>query len=277
MRRIQISAPPASSLGGAAAGVDRSARAELFGSSLEAPDRPLSAGLPQLLDIAAPPPGEPPAPSKASLGRVKLASDPAAGALPEVPAVARGGVRSLVVNLAVGILLLATLAAVLVAFVSEGDLSLQSLRGGWIARGPLVPVDVSNGLYDTAGGRPVFFVRGEVENRGNGPLRAEVKVEIFAGTERLRTGTGLAGSSVTPEELHALDTEAAAQDLRQRLDAAARELAPGERAPFVVAFVDHPPHLEQLRFQISAHPAPAPAEDAPPAPAEGVKAAQDAP
>ena len=137
-------------------------------------------------------------------------------------------------------------------------------------------VDVSNGVYQTAEGRPVFFVRGEVENRGTSPLRAEVKVEIFAGNERLRTGTGLAGSGVTPEDLYALETEAAALALRQRLDAGARgKLAPGGRAPFMVAFVDHPPDLEQLRFQVTAGPAPAQPPSEPPTQVEGVKAAQE--
>lgn len=280
VRRIQISAPPASSPGGAAAGVDSRARSELFGSSLESPEAPLAAGVPQLLDLPAPPSAEAVAPSAATLGRVPLSARPSDAPASEVPPAASGGMRSLVVNLAVGILLLATLAAVLVASVTEGNLSAQSLREGWISRGPLVTVDVSNGVYQTAEGRPVFFVRGEVENRGSTPLRAEVKVEIFAGDERLRSGTGLAGSGVTPEDLHALETEAAALALRQRLDAEARELAPGARAPFVVAFVDHPPDLEQLRFQVTAGPAPAAApppstpEDVTPE-AEAVKAAQD--
>ena len=130
VRRIQISAPPASPPGGAAAGVDSRARAELFGSSLEAPESPLAAGVPQLLDLPAPPSAEPVAPGTAILGRVPLATAPSDAPASQVPPAAAGGVRSLVVNLAVGLLLLATLAAVLVASVSEGNLSAQSLRGG---------------------------------------------------------------------------------------------------------------------------------------------------
>ena len=145
VRRIQISAPPVSSPGGAAAGVDLRARSELFGSSLEAAESPLAAGVPQLLDLPAPPSAEPAVPSTATLGRVPLSAGPSDAPASQVPPAAAGGARSLVVNLAVGLLLLATLAAVLAASVSEGNLSAQSLREGWISRGPLVTVDVSNG------------------------------------------------------------------------------------------------------------------------------------
>jgi len=48
-----------------------------------------------------------------------------------------------------------------------------------------------------------------------------------------------------------LKNAAAADALRTRLDAAAKEVAPGARAPFVVYFYDHPSDMGSFRLEVT--------------------------
>jgi hypothetical protein len=150
--------------------------------------------------------------------------------------------------------LLAATALVAFAATHEGALPLRAAGAPAPARGGETH-GVANGLYDTRSGRPVFFVRGEAEHRGEGASRVQVRVEILDGTQRLRTAVGLAGAVPSPEELHALATLEDGEALRRRLDAGARVLAPGERAPFLLVFVEYPPELGRYRLEVTAEPA----------------------
>jgi len=244
-------------------GVDGQTRSELFGHSLDSPGAPMAAPSGRgLLDLPEPSLAQEhiPAPAVAKV-TLKVAPAPAsapASALNPIPeAVPRegAGLRGLLVGVSVGLLLLALAAAVALAVMNEGRLSLEGWQGAVSAQGPLETQDVSNGLYTTASGEPIFFVRGEVVNRGAVAQFAEVRVQILDGQTLLREAVARVGAAATPEQLHALHTEADARALREELDRQAVRLEPGAAAPFVVAFVDHPPALVRYRFQITAHPA----------------------
>ncbi|HLT29325.1 MAG TPA: zinc-ribbon domain-containing protein [Myxococcaceae bacterium] len=261
-------------------------RAELFGAGLDAPDRPLpQVGSEPLLDLPAPTREVAFAAPGVQRVRLKVATPAPTPDLSPVPPVAptgasRSGARGIVVNVLLGLLLVTTMGAVLLAVANEGNLSLENWRAG-LPTGPLAAKDVSNGLYATGSGEMVFFVRGEVENGGAASMPAEVRVEIYDGDTLLRRAVALVGAAATPEDLHGLATEADVQALRARLDRDARALAPGERAPFLVAFLDYPPALERYRFNIVAAPASelpeagAPEEEGSPAEGEPVSEATD--
>ncbi|MFP2908929.1 hypothetical protein ACLESD_28555, partial [Pyxidicoccus sp. 3LFB2] len=68
---------------------------------------------------------------------------------------------------------------------------------------PLVAVDVSNALYETRSGRPLFFVRGEAENRTGAATRIRVRAALYDGDQRVRSAEALVGAVPTPEELYA--------------------------------------------------------------------------
>src|SRR5712692_1718753 len=81
---------------------------------------------------------------------------------------------------------------VLVAAVSDEG------SAGWLgytARSDVVATRIVSGLYDTASGKPVFYVRGRVENRGrkpHGPVR--VVAELVAGGETEGKAEAIAGA-----------------------------------------------------------------------------------
>lgn len=236
-------------------------RAELFGASLDTPDRPMpQVGSEPLLDLPAPTREVAFAAPGVQRVRLKVATTAPTPDLSPVPPAAvtgasRSGARGIVVNVLLGLLLVAAMGAVLLALTNEGNLSLASWQSGLLPKGPLAATDVSNGLYATGAGEMVFFVRGEVENGGTRPMPAEVRVEIYDGDTLLRSAVALAGATATPEDLYGLTTEADVQALRARLNGEVRELGPGEKAPFLVAFLDYPPALERYRFNIVAAPA----------------------
>jgi hypothetical protein len=117
-----------------------------------------------------------------------------------------------------------------------------------------VAKDVSNGLYESSGGKPLFFVRGEVENRGSTPIRVKARVSLFNGTQRVLSGEGLAGMPPTPEDLYSVRGASDAAALRTRLDSAAQAVAPGARVPFVVFFFEYPENLSDLRLEVTLEP-----------------------
>ncbi|HEX8820140.1 MAG TPA: zinc-ribbon domain-containing protein [Archangium sp.] len=119
---------------------------------------------------------------------------------------------------------------------------------------PLMGKDLSNGLYETHDGRTLFFVRGEVENRGTDPVRVKALVSLYDGAQRVKSAEGLVGTVPSSEELFTLKNAAAADALRTRLDAAAQEVAPGARAPFVVLFYDYPSDLGSFRLEVTFEP-----------------------
>ena len=168
------------------------------------------------------------------------------------------------VHRTLGLVLNLGLASVLlVAFVSFGAvylkggkldgsvLSLEPIKALFAGTGDLVAVDVSNGVYDTRAGKPVFYVRGEVENRGDAPSGAKVTVELVDGALSVSRADVRVGASATPEELYAVDGAEEAAALMARLDEQALSVKPGERQPFVVVFYEYPPELAEYRLKLT--------------------------
>ncbi|MFZ5469945.1 MAG: zinc-ribbon domain-containing protein [Myxococcota bacterium] len=170
-----------------------------------------------------------------------------------------GGTRrltALVVNVVVAAVLLLMVGAVGWAFLNEGkldpaSLSLERARSFFLSPQGVVALDVSNGLYDTRAGRPVFFVRGEVENRSGRAGKIKVRAEILDGVQLVRAVEGHAGVAPTPEELFDIASAADVETLHQRLTEKAVEVAPGARSPFLLTFYEYPPNLPAFRVKVT--------------------------
>jgi hypothetical protein len=213
-----------------------------------------------------------PGPGEASPNREVLADLPPAppppviAAPPPQPAAAERTGPSVVQRLAgvaaqfmVAAVLVVGLLAMAMAWLNDGRMELSALSPSRMRElvsptRPLVAKDLSNGLYQTADGHSLFFVRGEVENRGTSPIRVKAGVALYEGEQRVKSAEGIAGAVPTPEELHQLKGPADAETLRARLDAAAREVAPGARAPFVVFFYEYPSDLADFRLEVTLEP-----------------------
>ncbi len=187
-----------------------------------------------------------------------------AAAAPPAAAATVGRVRRWVGNaLFFGVLF--PLAALLgISGLMGGKLDKEALSGERlkaIFSGPraLLPTDVTNGLYETKAGRAIFYVRGQVENRGKGPTPVRVRVEILDGEQLVRSGVALAGVSASPEELHNLSGADDVEALRKRLDDAADAVEPGEKKPFLVLFYEYPADLPDYRLRVVAEAAADPA------------------
>ncbi len=159
-------------------------------------------------------------------------------------------------QLVVAAVLVVGLVAVGSAWLNDGRVELSALSPSRMREMvsstlPLVPKDLSNGLYETRDGHTLFFVRGEVENRGPAPVRVKAHVALYEGDQKVKSAEGLVGAVPTPEELHALLSASEADALRGRLDGAAREVAPGARAPFVVFFYEYPAELAGFRLDVT--------------------------
>ncbi|WP_267145478.1 zinc-ribbon domain-containing protein [Myxococcus dinghuensis] len=182
-------------------------------------------------------------------------------------------VTALVLNLVVAAVLVVGLGAVGLVYLREGRLDLSVLSPEQLEAlflpepKSFVAVDVSNGLYETRAGRPVFYIRGEVENRTARPTHVRVRGAFFDGDQRVRSAEGVAGAVATPEELHAVDNAEAATALRQRLDVASVAVPPGARAPFLLVFQEYPKDLGSFRLEVTADAASAPTPPAHVAPA----------
>src|SRR4029077_16396932 len=95
-------------------------------------------------------------------------------------------------------------AALTIVVVIASALS-DDTAAGWLGFGPAAEVIATggvSGLYDTAGGKPVFYVRGRVENR-TGKVRGPVRVtaELVADGAPETKAEAIAGSEPTPEDV----------------------------------------------------------------------------
>jgi predicted Zn finger-like uncharacterized protein len=171
------------------------------------------------------------------------------------PALARR-LASVAAQFMVAAVLVAGLLAVAMAWLNDGRVELSPTRMRELVSPtrPLVAKDLSNGLYETGAGHSLFFVRGEVENRGTSAIRVKAGVALYEGEQRVKSAEGIAGAVPTPEELYQLTSPADAETLRARLDAAAKEVAPGARAPFVVFFYEYPSDLANFRLEVTLEP-----------------------
>lgn len=221
---------------------------------------PVAPAPPPPAPVVAPAPVQPPAPQAPAVSRPvqKPAGRPEdARGLDERAHV--GGARragGLIINIAVAAALVLVLVAVGGAYLNEGKLdasafSLERVKRLFLPAGGMVAVDVSNGLYETRQGRPVFFVRGEVENRGARRGKAKVRVEILDDAQLVRAVESYAGATPSPEEMYGLSTAEDVEKLSARMTQAAVEIEPGQRAPFLAAFYEYPPDLSSLRLKVT--------------------------
>ncbi len=164
------------------------------------------------------------------------------------------GVFGVVLNVAIATVLVAAVGVLGSIWLADGKLDRQSFTAERVkqlfARDELVAFDISNGLYDTKSGRPVFFVRGEVENRSKRTERVKVRAELVEGDSLVRAAEGLAGATPTPEELWSVGQGDDLDKLSQRLNAQAVELKPGEKAAFLVSFYEYPRDLKTFRVRV---------------------------
>lgn len=162
-------------------------------------------------------------------------------------------------QLVVAAVLVVGLVAVGSAYLNDGRVELSALSPSRMREmvsptRTLVAKDLSNGLYETQDGHTLFFVRGEAENRGTSPVRVKARVALYEGTDLQTSAESLVGAVPSPEELFALQNPKAAEALRARMDAAAKDVAPGARVPFVVFFYDYPADLGGFRLEVTLEP-----------------------
>ena len=149
-------------------------------------------------------------------------------------------------------LLGAALALVVVIAAALSD----ETAAGWLGFGPaaqVIATGVVSGLYDTASGKPVFYVRGRVENRTNkvrGPVH--VTAELVADGTSEAKAEAMAGAEPTPEDVWSVRSAADADRLSRTLQSArvARKLEPGGSLPFFAVMAEPPADLLRHRLQI---------------------------
>ncbi len=160
-------------------------------------------------------------------------------------------VRAIVASALTG-LLGAALALVLVIVSALSD----DGAAGWLGFGPaadVIATGVVSGLYDTAGGKPVFYVRGRVENRtgkARGPVR--VTAELVADGAPEARGEAMAGVEPTPEDVWSVRTPSDADRLIRSLQSARveRKVSPGGSLPFFALIAEPPADLQKHRLRI---------------------------
>ena len=172
-------------------------------------------------------------------------------AMPRPAATEIAPVRAIVASALTG-LLGAALAMVLVIVSALSD----DAAAGWLGFGPaadVIATGVVSGLYDTAGGKPVFYVRGRVENRtgkARGPVR--VTAELVADGSPEARVEAMAGSEPTPEDVWSVRSPSDADRLSRSLQSARveRKVAPGASLPFFALFAEPPADLQKHHLRI---------------------------
>jgi predicted Zn finger-like uncharacterized protein len=172
-----------------------------------------------------------------------------AAAPPPVPEIPQG--KALVSSALTGLVG----AALAIAVVIVAALSDES-SAGWLgfARGSdIVATRVVSGLYDTASGKPVFYIRGRVENRSQntrGPIRVTAEL-ISDGTAEARA-EAVAGAEPTAEEVWSLRSAADVERLNRSLEIARteRRIEPGKSLPFFAVIADPPADLQRHRLHV---------------------------
>jgi predicted Zn finger-like uncharacterized protein len=168
------------------------------------------------------------------------------------------GVLSFIFSVFSGAVLLVIVAAVGSVVLNDGKIDPQQawvkLQAMFSTPRELVAFDISNGLYDTRVGRPVFYVRGEIKNRGKKGGKVKVKAEILDGEDLVRAGETLAGATPSPEELYSVSTADDLVSLAKKLAPAAPAVEPGAEAPFLIAFYEFPPDLKDFRVRVTVSP-----------------------
>jgi predicted Zn finger-like uncharacterized protein len=190
-----------------------------------------------------------PPPKTDPIRRPTTKPQPQAAAKPKEPEIAPA--RAVVSSAFTG-LLGAALAIIVVIASALSDEN----NSGWFGFGPpseVVATGVVSGLYDTAGGKPVFYVRGRVQNRSDkvrGPVR--VTAELLADGSADAKGEAIAGSEPTPEDVWSVRSNADVEKLTRSLQSARvdRKLQPGASLPFFAVIADPPADLDRHRLQV---------------------------
>ncbi len=146
-------------------------------------------------------------------------------------------------------------AALAIIVVIASALSADG-TAGWLGFGPaseVIATGVVSGLYDTAGGKPVFYIRGRIQNRSDkvrGPVR--VTAELLADGAAEAKAETIAGAEPTPEEVWSVRSSADVEKLTRTLQSARvnRKLQPGASLPFFAVIPDPPADLDRHRLQI---------------------------
>ena len=213
-----------------------------------------------LFDMAAalpPAPADEPAP-QAPAAPVAVARITPVRAAPEAEAPRRRRTAlGIVVNLVIAAMLVVALVVVGSAYLNEGKVSADTLswdhlKATFAPSTDFVAGDISNGLYDTKAGKPVFFVRGEVTNRGSTAVKVMVKAELLEGSTLVRGAESAAGAPPSPEELFVLTSADDLDALNAKVSQRAPVIEPGATAPFTVTFFEYPPDLKGFRVRVSA-------------------------
>jgi predicted Zn finger-like uncharacterized protein len=150
-------------------------------------------------------------------------------------------------------------AALAIAVVLAAALSDESANG-WLGFGAgtdVVATRVVSGLYDTVAGKPVFYVRGRVENRSR-KVRGPVKViaELVADSGTNARAEAIAGAEPTAEDVWSLRNPAEVEKLVRSLDSseAQRRVSPGASLPFFAVIVEPPGDLERHKLHVRVEP-----------------------
>jgi predicted Zn finger-like uncharacterized protein len=191
--------------------------------------------------------GGPPAEAKADAPAPRTPQKPTTAPVEPATAPARALLSSALTGL-----LGAALALVVVIAAALSD----ETAAGWLGFGPaaqVIATGVVSGLYDTASGKPVFYVRGRVENRTSkvrGPVR--VTAELVADGTSEAKAEAIAGAEPTPEDVWSVRSPADADRLSRTLQSArvARKLEPGASLPFFAVMAEPPADLLRHRLQI---------------------------
>lgn len=146
--------------------------------------------------------------------------------------------------------------AALAVSVVLGAAFSDDTSSGWLgfgAGGDIVATRVVSGLYDTAGSKPVFYVRGRVENRSKkqrGPVRVIAELVADSGVDA--HAEAIAGAEPTPEAVFELRTPAEAEKLNRSLEQSdvERRVSPGGSLPFFAVIADPPGDLERHKLHV---------------------------
>jgi hypothetical protein len=183
-------------------------------------------------------------------GEAKPAAKPEA---PAEPPVAPG--RDMVSSALTGLLGAALAIAVVIAAALNDDAA-----AGWLGLGPateIVATRVVSGLYDTVAGKPVFYVRGRIENRSQrvrGPVR--IVAELVAEGAPEVKAEAIAGSEPSPEDVWSLRTPGEADKLTRVLESSQveRRIQPGGSLPFFAVIADPPADLGRHKLHVKVEP-----------------------